>query len=72
VTPETLLARYRTLIAKQCRSTRRDPGDRTAPERVKKTTWTEFLKTHCDVLAATDFFTIDVGTGRGLTRFPAA
>jgi len=40
--------------------------------RVKKTTWTEFLKTHCDVLAATDFFTIDVGTGRGLTRFLAA
>jgi len=39
---------------------------------VKKTTWTEFLKTHCDVLAATDFFTIDVGTGRGLTRFLAA
>jgi putative transposase len=36
---------------------------------VKKTTWTEFLKTHWDVLAATDFFTIDVWTGRGLTRF---
>jgi hypothetical protein len=36
---------------------------------VKKTTWTEFLKTHWDVLAAADFFTIDVWTGRGLTRF---
>jgi putative transposase len=36
---------------------------------VKKTTWTEFLKTHWDVLAATDFFTVDVWTGRGLTRF---
>ncbi len=36
---------------------------------MKKTTWTEFLKTHWDVLAATDFFTVDVWTGRGLTRF---
>jgi len=36
---------------------------------VKKTTWTEFLKTHWDVLAAADFFTVDVWTGRGLTRF---
>jgi putative transposase len=40
-----------------------------APERVKKTTWTEFLKTHWDVLAAADFFTVDVWTGRGLMRF---
>src|SRR5947209_18249573 len=39
-----------------------------APERVKKTTWTEFLKTHWDVLAATDFFTVDVWTRRGLAR----
>ena len=35
---------------------------------MKKTTWTEFLKTHWDVLAAADFFTVDVWTGRGLTR----
>ncbi len=47
----------------------RDHGLEPAPERVKKTTWTEFLKTHWDVLAATDFFTVDVWTGRGLTRF---
>ena len=47
----------------------REHGLEPAPERVKKTTWTEFLKTHWDVLAATDFFTIDVWTGRGLTRF---
>jgi hypothetical protein len=40
-----------------------------APDRVKKTTWTEFLKTHWDVLAAADFFTVDVWTGRGLARF---
>ena len=47
----------------------RKHGLEPAPERVKKTTWTEFLKTHWDVLAATDFFTVDVWTGRGLTRF---
>jgi putative transposase len=40
-----------------------------APEWVKKTTWTEFLKTHWDVLAAADFFTVDVWTSHGLTRF---
>ena len=33
----------------------REHGLEPAPERVKKTTWTEFLKTHWDVLAATDF-----------------
>ena len=47
----------------------REHGVEPAPERVKKTTWAEFLKTHWDVLAATDFFTVDVWTGRGLTRF---
>jgi hypothetical protein len=36
---------------------------------VKKTTWTEFLKAHWDVLAAADFFTVDVWTRTGLTRF---
>jgi putative transposase len=36
---------------------------------VKKTTWAEFLRTHWDVLAAADFFIVDVWTGRGLTRF---
>ena len=46
----------------------REHGLEPAPERVKKTTWTEFLKIHWDVLAAADFFTVDVWTGRGLTR----
>ena len=46
----------------------REHGLDPAPERVKKTTWTEFLKIHWDVLAAADFFTVDVWTGRGLTR----
>jgi transposase InsO family protein len=47
----------------------REYGLGPASERVKRTTWTEFLKTHWDVLAATDFFTVNVWTGRGLTRF---
>jgi putative transposase len=46
----------------------REHGLEPAPERVKRTTWTEFLKTHWNVLAAADFFTVDVWTGRGLTR----
>src|SRR5712664_2749396 len=121
VTPDTLLAWHRTLIAKKYDgSTRRGPGRppvvveiralivrmaadnrgwgytriqgalanldhavsrgtiatilrkhglEPAPECVKKTTWAEFLKTHWNVLAATDFFTVDVWSGRGLTRF---
>jgi putative transposase len=47
----------------------RDHGLQPAPDRLKKTTWTEFLKTHWEVLAAPDFFTVDVWTARGLTRF---
>jgi putative transposase len=47
----------------------REHGLEPAPERVKQTTWTEFLKTHWDLLAASDFFTVEVWTYRGLTRF---
>ena len=31
-----------------------------APERTKRTTWREFLAAHWDVLAAADFFTVEV------------
>src|SRR5713226_8947766 len=44
-------------------------GERSSWGSVKKTTWTEFLKTHWDVLAAADFFTVEVWTGTGLTRY---
>jgi transposase InsO family protein len=44
-------------------------GIEPAPERQKRTTWREFLKVHWDVLAATDFFTVEVWTCGGLTRF---
>ena len=33
-----------------------------APERKTTTTWTEFIRTHMDVLVATDFFTAEVWT----------
>jgi transposase InsO family protein len=47
----------------------REHGLEPAPDRLKKTTWAEFLKTHWEVLAAADFFTVHVWTARGLTRF---
>ena len=36
-----------------------------APERQKKTTWNEFIRSHTEVLAAVDFFTAEVWTARG-------
>jgi putative transposase len=40
-----------------------------APERQKRTTWQEFLRAHWSVLAAADFFTVEVWTSGRLTRF---
>ena len=40
-----------------------------APERQKTTTWKEFIRTHMDVLVATDFFTAEVWTCRGLITY---
>ena len=37
-----------------------------APGREKRTSWRTFLKAHWDVMAATDFFTVEVWTPRGL------
>jgi putative transposase len=39
------------------------------PERRKTTTWKEFIRTHMDVLWATDFFTTDVWTLGGLVTY---
>ena len=44
-------------------------GIEPAPDRQKRTTWQEFLKAHWDVLAAADFFTVEVWTTAGLTRY---
>jgi transposase InsO family protein len=120
VTPDTLLAWHRKLIAKKWTYTRKGPGrprvaqeitelvlrmarentswgyDRIqgaltnigyvvapntvknilkrhgiepAPEREKRTSWKTFLKAHWDVVAATDFFTVEVWTPRGLVTY---
>jgi transposase InsO family protein len=47
----------------------RQHGIEPAPERQKRTTWQEFLSTHRAVVAAADFFTVEVWTAGGLTRF---
>ncbi len=44
-------------------------GIEPAPERSRKTTWNEFLRQHWELIAATDFFTVEVWTRRGLQRF---
>ena len=44
-------------------------GIEPAPERSRRTTWKEFLSRPWDQIIATDFFTVEVWTCRGLTRF---
>jgi transposase InsO family protein len=41
-------------------------GIEPSPERGKRTGWSTFLKAHWKVLAASDFLTVEVWTGRGL------
>ncbi|MEM7168057.1 MAG: integrase core domain-containing protein, partial [Planctomycetota bacterium] len=40
-----------------------------ACERNRKPTWVEFLRAHWDVLAATDFFSVEVWTPKGLVTY---
>ena len=44
-------------------------GIEPVPERNQKTTWKEFLRRHWSQIIATDFFTVEVWTCRGLQRF---
>jgi hypothetical protein len=44
-------------------------GIEPAPERNRGTTWKEFLNRHWDQIVARDFFTVEVWTCSGLTRF---
>ena len=44
-------------------------GIEPAPERGKRTQWSVFLKAHWKVLAASDFFTVEVWTPRGLMTY---
>jgi putative transposase len=41
----------------------------TAPERSRTTTWKEFIRSHMDVLAGADFFTVEVLTWRRLITY---
>jgi hypothetical protein len=47
----------------------RQHGIEPAPERQERTTWQEFLKAHWAVLAAADFFTVEVWNATGLKRY---
>jgi hypothetical protein len=40
-----------------------------APKRNQTTTWKEFIRRHLDVLAGTDFFTVEVLTWRSLVTY---
>ena len=44
-------------------------GIEPAPDRGGKTSWQEFLEAHWDVLAATDFFSVEVWSAVGLLRY---
>lgn len=44
-------------------------GIEPAPERKTHTSWKKFLKTHWDVMVATDFFAVEVWTHRGLKTY---
>jgi len=49
--------------------TLRDLGLEPAPGRRRGTTWKEFLRAHWDVIAATDFFTVEIWTRSGLIGY---
>src|SRR5205814_3826296 len=44
-------------------------GIEPAPERSRKTTWKEFLIRHWDQIVASDFFTVEVWTPKGLQLY---
>jgi putative transposase len=47
----------------------KEHGVEPAPERSKRISWKTFLRSHWDTIAASDFFTVEVLTWTGLTRF---
>jgi putative transposase len=44
-------------------------GIEPAPQRERKTTWKEFISRHFNQIVATDFFTVEAWTKKGLQRF---
>jgi putative transposase len=47
----------------------KEHGIEPAPERSRKTTWKEFITRHWDQIVASDFFSIEVWTAKGLQRY---
>jgi putative transposase len=47
----------------------KNAGIEPSPDRKQGLSWEEFLKRHWDVIAATDFFTVEVWTLGGLVRY---
>jgi transposase InsO family protein len=47
----------------------KDNGIEPAPQRSQRTPWSTFLKAHWECIAATDFFTVEVCTLRGLVTY---
>jgi hypothetical protein len=47
----------------------KEHGIEPAPERIRKTSWKEFLTRHWEQIVASDFFTVEVWTPTGLKRF---
>ena len=47
----------------------RDHGIEPAPERGPHTTWADFLRRHWEVMAATDFFTVEIWSVKGIVRY---
>jgi transposase InsO family protein len=50
-------------------SRRRILGDRPAPIRRRRVSWTTFIKSHLGAIAAADFFTVEVMSWAGLIRY---
>ncbi len=64
VTPDTLLAWHRKLIAQQY-----DGHEKRGPGRPRTGKSLEALVVHMELLVAADFFTVEVWTAKGLKRF---
>ena len=47
----------------------KDHGIEPAPERGPHTTWADFLRRHWEVMAATDFFTVEIWSVKGIVRY---
>jgi transposase len=58
-----------TVSAQTVANVLKRPGIPPAPERQTTTTWKEFIRTHMEVLVATDFFTAEVWTLGGLVTY---